>query len=239
MTLSDLLPPPAQRLVPWGSVLSVTAHVAIIAVVLAISAMPRRIDVPPAPASIAVDLLTPQQFAALSTPPAPVPSPVEALPLPRAEPLAPAVEQPAPKTPVSPVAPAAPTTVHATRFFAAAILAAPENRRIREALPTLGHDERIVQLCNIEGLEQIRRADPRRDPDTLVAYAMGDTSIAGGVLTALGGAFRSRRNWYRASFRCAVATDFSHVEAFDLTLGEPIPREQWESHDLSEADAEE
>jgi len=96
-----------------------------------------------------------------------------------------------------------------------------------------------VQLCNIEALEQIRVAAPQYVPDTMVAYAMADMDVHGPTLIADGGAFRSRRNWFAIAFSCTVALDFSHVEAFQFTLGDAIPREEWDAHFLTEAEAEE
>ena len=111
--------------------------------------------------------------------------------------------------------------------------------RIRQTLTTIADSERVVQLCNIEGLEQIRRAEPKYDPDTLVSYAMADPVAAGMTLSAPGGAFRSRRKWYGISFKCTAAPDYQGVTAFEFKLGEPIPQDQWEEHNLNAEDTEE
>ena len=73
-----------------------------------------------------------------------------------------------------PIEPAASEMQQATKFYTSDLLRRPENAQVRETLPLLAPDERIVQLCNIEALEQIRlgrggapralgraRADPR------------------------------------------------------------------------------
>ena len=127
----------------------------------------------------------------------------------------------------------------ATKFYAAGILKEPGMERIRAALGRIDPGERIVQLCNIEGLEQIRRATPSFDPDTLVAYAMADTTTTGMTLGATGGAFRSRRKWYGVAFQCTVAADYSGVTAFSFKLGAVIPEDQWEDHNLNAEDEDE
>ena len=106
-------------------------------------------------------------------------------------------------------------------------------------MTTLADTERVVQLCNIEGLEQIRRAAPTYAPDTLVPYAMADMDGSGLTLIASGGAFRSRRRWFGVMFRCAVAPDYSGVTAFSFKLGAEIPPDQWEAHNLNAEDASE
>lgn len=73
----------------------------------------------------------------------------------------------------------------------------------------------------------------------VVPYAMAETGMRNGALVAPGGAFRSRREWYELSFRCTPAADFSHVEAFEFTLGDQIPRELWEEHYLTAEEDEE
>jgi hypothetical protein len=111
--------------------------------------------------------------------------------------------------------------------------------RIRQTLTQFADSERIVQLCNIEGLEQIKRSEPDYAPDALVAYAMSDPLSSGLTLTAAGGAFRSRRKWYGVSLRCTVAPDYQGVTAFEFTVGDAIPQDQWEAHNLNAEDADE
>lgn len=124
----------------------------------------------------------------------------------------------------------------ATTFYTARLLATAEMAQVRSALPTLDRSERMVQLCNIEALEQIRRAAPEHEPDTLVSYAFGDNVMAGLTLTAIGGAFRSRRQWYRVSFECTVAPGFDGVTSFIFKLGDAIPAREWEAHNLNAED---
>lgn len=219
-TAFDLPVPPRGR--PWGIGLSLLVHVLALVAVLLV-AQPDRRNAPPEPESIAVELISAADFAALTQP---APAPVLATP-------------PA-QTPAAPVAPLATPDagpIEATRFFASAILRS--DRKIAAALDSVSFEERITQLCNIEGLEQIRVAALGYAADTLVPYAMAQTRIADHVLTAPGGAFRSRRQWFAIAFTCTVAADLGHVQAFSFSVGAPIPRELWDAHFLTEEDADE
>jgi hypothetical protein len=209
----------APRERPWGVLASLGAHALLLALV-PLLALSRPMAPPLPPQAVEVELIS----AADLEPAVPSEAPVLVAPAPEAEP---AEAAPPPQS----------GPIEATQFFASKVLA--EDKRIAAALPTLGNDERVIQLCNIEALEQIKAAKPEFAPDTLVAYAFGDMNVAAGVLTAPGGAFRSRRRWWSVSLRCAVAPDYSAVTAFEFTLGEEVPREEWEEHYLTEGEAEE
>jgi hypothetical protein len=120
----------------------------------------------------------------------------------------------------------------ATHFYAAAILKDPANWKLAQQMSTLADSERITQLCNAEGIEQIRRANPQYNPDMLVSYAVADPVMSGMTLSADGGAFHSGKSWYRVRFRCTVAADYSGVRAFEFALGKPIPASDWDSDNL-------
>jgi hypothetical protein len=210
---------PTARDLPWGLVTSTGAHVLLIGLI-PLLALTRPLAPPPPPPAVEVELIRPAELEPATPPAAPV------LAAPQAE--AETAEAPAPPEN---------GPVKATQFFASRILA--EDKRIAAALPTLGNDERLTQLCNIEALEQIRTARTDFAPDTLVPYAFADTNILNGLLTAPGAAFRSRRRWWAVSLKCAVAPDYSAVTDFEFTLGDEIPREQWEAHYLTEEEAEE
>ncbi|MGO8020018.1 hypothetical protein AB9E19_34515, partial [Rhizobium leguminosarum] len=65
--------------------------------------------------------------------------------------------------PAAPIAPPAlkPTEfVEARRLVSDKVLADPRSRRAREALSGLAGSERNLQLCDLEALEQVRRAQP-------------------------------------------------------------------------------
>ncbi|WDR02917.1 DUF930 domain-containing protein [Devosia algicola] len=122
--------------------------------------------------------------------------------------------------------------VHATTYFSGDILADPKNREIRDTLPLLGPEERVTQLCNIEALEQIRLWDPQYQADSLAPAAFGETRLTDLTLTAPDGAFRSNRKWYQISLICTAAPDLQSVADFSFRVGDAIPQNQWEEHNL-------
>ena len=226
----DLPPRPAPV---WGTVASVVAHTAVLALLALLGATAVPLE-PPVIESIAVDLISAAQFTALVGTAVPPPVPV-------LETTVPVPDAPVAADTPEPSATPAPSNgpFRATQFYAASLLADPANARLRRALGDVDAGERAVQLCDIEALEQIRLARPDYDPDTLVPYAMAEMAVSDGVLVAEGGAFRSRREWYAIRFRCVPAADLGGVESFEFTLGEAIPHEEWEAHYLTAAEGEE
>jgi hypothetical protein len=140
----------------------------------------------------------------------------------------------APSTPpaATPMEPAPQAMQEATEFYASDLLRRPENAQVRETLPLLAPDERIVQLCNIEALEQIRMANGGRFPDSLDTSAFKDTEISNGKLSAPLGAYRADRKWYYVTFECTPGSDRESVIAFTFELGDEVPQELWEEHEL-------
>lgn len=206
--------------------LSIAVHVAILLGLLWATA-PRTLPIP-ADKPIAVDIVTSAEFAAFSQPPSP-PEPVPASTA-KMEPEQVAEPSPAPSEKPSH------ETITAKQFHAAAILADPANREVRENFPRLASDEQLVQLCNMEALEQFQVAESAAMPDAVVGYAFGDVTIAGGVLEADGAAFRSAGQWYHVAFRCAGGLDPPAVTAFQYTLGDLVPESEWEEHFLNSDD---
>jgi len=105
-------------------------------------------------------------------------------------------------------------------------------------LPMLETSERIKQLCNIEALEQIHNWNPKLSPDSIDPAAMAEARIVGNSLLAEGGAYRFERQWYAIQLRCTVAPDYESVQAFEFKTGDPIPEDEWESHNLIAEDIE-
>lgn len=126
--------------------------------------------------------------------------------------------------------------VRAKQLFSTKILADPRSKQARDSLSQLATDERIVQLCNVEAMEQVHRWKAAYQPDMLVAYAMADTKLSGRTLRADGGAFRSTNRWYNVKFKCEVSPDIATVVAFEFSVGEEIPRSDWEAHFLAAGD---
>ena len=149
---------------------SVSVHLALLALLLlATSVRPLDVQQQP-PQSIEVQLVPPPQQPAPPTPaPLSVPETTNA-------PVVTAAAAPVvpPAKPVPAVHPNPGAMTKATQLFAANILKEPSSVKIRKTLSTFADSEKLVQLCNMEGLEQIRRANPKFNPDVLVSYAMSD-----------------------------------------------------------------
>lgn len=132
--------------------------------------------------------------------------------------------------------PQPPGMVHAEKLYSASILASPRSRQARKGLAQLAPEERVVQLCNLEAMEQVHRWKADFDPDFLVAYALSAVKFSGETLKANGAAFRSKRQWWRIAYSCSVAPDRKAVVGFDFRVGDAIPREQWQDLGLPIAD---
>lgn len=207
---------PEPFLLPAAAALTLHVALAVGLFLLPLARLPRT----PQEDSLAVEILTPEQFEAAT-----------ARRLAASRPAAPASVTPEPRS-------AGERMTQATRFFSGGLLADPRSRRAREALPGLPPDERIIQLCNIEALEQVHTANAALfEPDFLVAYAMAEVKLSEHAVAADGGAFRSRRRWYQISYSCAVTPDLGKVVSFAYRVGDPIPEREWARHGLAVSDA--
>jgi hypothetical protein len=226
---------PQTRAPAPGLPVATLLHLAIL-ILLALAAMQPHENAAPLPeSSVDVELLTPGQFEAATTPP-PVelpqlqapPRPVQIAPVPQAAPVPELRAQPEPVVP-----PAEPgTMIKARRMLSETALADPRSRQARDMLPHLAEDERVEQLCSIEAMSQIHAWRKEFEPDRLAAYAMADTKLSGRILLADGAAFRSKRHWYNLRFKCEFTSDRKRVAAFEFLVGEAVPSAQWEAHGL-------
>jgi hypothetical protein len=133
----------------------------------------------------------------------------------------------------SPPAADADGLTQASRTYASKVLADPRSANARAALPLLAVDERLIQLCNIEAMEQVRLAEAKLVPEAVVAYAMADMEMGRYTLFARGGAFRAGRHWYNIAYKCTAQPDFGGVTSFAFKVGEEIPENEWASHNLA------
>lgn len=215
----------------WGMAGSAALHAGLLAALFLLT--PVRSFIAPEPPAISVDLIPFRVFEPESEPvPQAVAPPEFAVPPSDAPAADTASAEPTPGAPSR----GADGTYRATRLYAATMLTQPDMAQVRRALATIADNEKIVQLCNIEALEQIRLAAPQYDPDTMVSYAMATPITSGLLLTALGGAFRSRRQWYNVAFECEASPTLDGVTSFSFKLGELIPESEWEEHYLNAED---
>jgi len=101
--------------------------------------------------------------------------------------------------------------------------------RVKQALGKLAPKDRIIQICGIEALEQVRRHKPGAFPDML-AREGGSVSATG--LTVSDGAFRSQRRWYAIDFTCKANAETMVIDAFSYNIGRAIPEGEWARRQL-------
>ncbi|MHC1550867.1 DUF930 domain-containing protein [Phyllobacterium sp. K27] len=100
--------------------------------------------------------------------------------------------------------------------------------RVRQSARKMSARDRIMQLCTIEALEQVRRQRPGSFPDLLVPGGR----ISEYSFNTSDGAFRSRGDWYNINFKCTVDNNRSKVVSFSFAVGDSVPRSDWSSRSL-------
>jgi hypothetical protein len=104
--------------------------------------------------------------------------------------------------------------------------------RVKQALGRLPPKKRILQICSIEALEQVRRQRPDAFPDMLVPFGPTGGFISAAGLSASGGAFRSGAKWYAIDFKCEVNAETTSIAAFSYAIGQAIPESEWGKRQL-------
>ncbi|MDQ0394001.1 DUF930 domain-containing protein [Labrys monachus] len=110
---------------------------------------------------------------------------------------------------------------------------ARNNNKTEASLAKLAPSDRFQQVCDIALMEKLRHEKRAYRPDSVIAYALDDPSISGDTLHGDGGAFRSHGVWYQYSFTCAATPDRMRVLSLEYTVGEAVPRNEWDAHGLS------
>ena len=121
----------------------------------------------------------------------------------------------------------------ATQMLSASELADPKNKSVAPKLARLEPKTALEQICDFEAILQIGRIETDFAPDSVVAYAMGETQSSNDLILADGAAFRSRGRWYNLKFKCQVSARWQRVLAFEFEVGEAVPRADWSAHALA------
>lgn len=101
--------------------------------------------------------------------------------------------------------------------------------RVRQALGKLPRDRRIVQMCMIETLEQVRRTREDTVPQGLFFDPRNGSPIAGQVMTANGAAYKTAQGWIDVDFKCTVNAEADGITAFSFAVGGSVPKSQWQA----------
>lgn len=217
----------------WRSPLvSVALHLLAIAMLTFVAAPPRHVAEREVP--ISVEIVAPMQSGAIANPARPQVMP------PRQGPPASASDDSTRKQPSIPRSPPSlpsagsgvPPLMRPQKMLSQGVLANPRSSAARRQLRTLAAEERAVQLCGIEAMEQVHSWQAAFLPEAVVAYATKSLKMRGGSIIADGAAFNSGGNWYRLRFECDVRGD--EVVSFAYSVGDSIPRSEWEEYSLPE-----
>jgi hypothetical protein len=215
----------------WGAPASLLVHALLLALLVVYLPKPAIFSVPDE-GSVSVDIVPlPSENALAESTVDPRLRETEAV----AAPPAPSVVSPSfmPLQPPAPkIDPPAAAFVQARRLYSGTKLSDPRSRKAKAALRQLSGDERKLQLCGLEAMEQVRRSRPGIEPDAIAPYAMAPEKIRGDSIDVEGGAFRSKRMWYAIRFRCEVEAASGAVRSFSFAVGDLIPRDLWQDHNL-------
>lgn len=199
----------------WGVLASLLFH----AVLLGAAVWwPRRpVAVPPDEPSVEVDFVTSDEYDAATT----------EQPLPSPPPAAPGAPAPPPAT--------VPGMIRPTKMLSALALAEPGAAQAAKELAHFNGEERAVQLCNLEAIEQVHAWKATMRPERIIAYATADEVTAGDKIEAPGAAFLSGGAWYALDYECVLSPDHTVVEGFQFKVGDAIPRDEWDADHLPTA----
>jgi hypothetical protein len=117
-------------------------------------------------------------------------------------------------------------------MLSAGELTDPRSAAARATLRRLDDADRMIQLCGIEAMAQVRAWREGYRPDRVVAYAGAEAAISGNVVEAGSAAFRNGGDWYALAYECRLDPDHATVTAFAFTVGDRVPPEEWEARSL-------
>ncbi|MEJ0011598.1 MAG: DUF930 domain-containing protein [Bauldia sp.] len=195
--------------VTWTIAASLLVHT----LVLAVAMIWRGASIPAPEVNIPVELLSPEQYDAATRG------------------TGTATETNAPPGSAS----TEPGMIRPTAMLSAAAMADAKSRQARAMMPRFDPGEQSVQLCDLEAMEQVHAWKPSFEPERIVAYAMADLAIAGDSIRADGAAFLSGGQWYTMHFDCGLSADHASVVSFAFKVGDTIPHDQWDAHNLPTA----
>lgn len=104
-----------------------------------------------------------------------------------------------------------------------------DDPRVRAALRKLPRERRIVQMCMIETLEQIRHAMPNTLPEGLFFDPRNGSPVSGERMTADGAAYKFDGGWQDVDFRCSVNANADAITDFSFVIGGRVPKGEWKS----------
>jgi Domain of Unknown Function (DUF930) len=105
--------------------------------------------------------------------------------------------------------------------------------RVKEAFGKLPPKRRVVQLCSIEMLEQIRRNVPGSAPDIIGPTSITKENIDEQLMDVMDAAYHSRGQWFELSYHCEIDPKSLKITSFRFNMGAAIPKSEWGARQLS------
>ncbi|HMN38005.1 MAG TPA: DUF930 domain-containing protein [Hyphomicrobium sp.] len=99
---------------------------------------------------------------------------------------------------------------------------------LQESLQKLPPEERVRQVCIMKGLDRMRSDKRLPGADRMKSSILVPAQLKGEILTAKGGAVRSKHHWFEISFTCEVTKDLMKATTFNYEIGAEIPADKWE-----------
>jgi Domain of Unknown Function (DUF930) len=91
---------------------------------------------------------------------------------------------------------------------------------------------RMIQLCNLSGLETFAKDKKVARVDRVRIDALAQPTVESNVARGAGGAVRTGGHWYKFSYRCVLTSDRMRATHFSYVLEREIPKAQWEKFNL-------
>jgi hypothetical protein len=110
--------------------------------------------------------------------------------------------------------------------------AAHADASMDRVLKELEPEERAHQVCNLRGLDAVRKGSRLRGVDRIKTSILKPAAFKDNVVIAESGAVRAKYHWYILNFTCAVTSDQMKATSFVFQLGDEIPEAKWEDYGL-------
>ena len=99
-------------------------------------------------------------------------------------------------------------------------------------LKELEPEERAHQVCNMRGLDAVRKGSHLKGVDRVTTTIQKPAVFKNNVVVAKSAAVRAKSHWYFLDFTCAVSGDQMKATSFDYKLGGEIPESKWQDYGL-------
>ncbi|NVK33109.1 MAG: DUF930 domain-containing protein [Rhodobacteraceae bacterium] len=123
---------------------------------------------------------------------------------------------------------------HAKSFFAASAIRTQDDAETREQFENTQNQERVVQLCNAEAMEQVANWKNEIKPSLLMPYARKAIKWSGRKLEVRGGVLHGAPGWFRIWYNCTVTEDLKEISSFSFRLGNKLTQDEVEWFSLSD-----